>query len=1189
MGIFSTDTISLDSPFEDWYAITNELVGNVNSIRIIDIQAATAAGMQETLRAAGIVELGINAGAGITFADTGELTLGVGTTNIKARASTSDTYIIVQSNGDVKGVGATDMIPSQVDGDINFTGNVSFAGDLSFITTGTVSLEANSSFSDKNLELAVSFLDDLQFATTTNQSAGITTYLVDINTVGTTFADFDFASTGTYIGAGILASMSTGINEVKLRDFLFVDATDAFTEFTISGATSGGQYLLLTSSGTTVGRGLQSRVQERDSFANQTSPIDANAAGLIVVTSDPITPTGASQGEKRFTWLWNGTSADAAWFSTENLEVDTGKFVSTRKLRSGSNQLDFEGDGVTEHSELRFVNLNTSGDYFSFAHNTRTLVLSGNSAGVGDETIMTFNADGTIVSGTTGLAQNLNADLLDGAQGTTTGGSANTVPITLSNGTIDSSFIGSVDKISEEITQTAHGFAAGTVIRKFFGGEGFTLAQANSAENAESIGIVTEVPTANTFRVTYFGLENISSATSVFDVNLGYTTNGTDLGLDQGAIYFLSETEPGQITSGLPENPNSVIKPVLAALSDRKILVTHYAGSLVSEANDQFFAESLIPVGTILYLSTDNPRFDFLKCDGSLYTAVSYPELHSIISGRYYVDAEVLAGTPFTVLQISTEGGSDKNIQVGSTIRITWNNGQASTENLTVASVVPSGNILQIACTLPTTAPVGTKVRVFGTGDDFFVPDLRGRTLVGAGGSSDPQERIIGSSFGDVVDGIQLNTTATDANSFQGTVSVTPVIRARATGDAFVATGHKHDDLYVGFTVDQTDDFNDAQKRQALDNIGMSTTAPFGIRIDDDQSDAMNAADRARAIRNVGLVGGDKGLVGTTGFIDLDLVGPTFNEMSQYYVPYNLGSGEISAFPTLTDQQAINFANTGKVLSLVTGSNQVILSSVEIGNGNGLVATGDIRTTAKPIRVRDAGNSTDLITISPYDGGSTPIAALRISTDTVNNLGIKLNGGSSNDKFIEGLDSVADPTTALNVAQDGDKAANLVYVENRIDTKINNLDLVPNLSSRQRYVTGGDATIDAENVDMSGPAGQALVFLDSGGNSQPPQLNLPNLTWASNLPNGTYLVTIDGLAWVGDGTAISTGFTVQVNNFTHSSGSLGSGSPTSITRLPFSCTGIISVSEGKVNINAATNISQINKITVSRISSASST
>lgn len=110
------------------------------------------------------------------------------------------------------------------------------------------------------------------------------------------------------------------------------------------------------------------------------------------------------------------------------------------------------------------------------------------------------------------------------------------------------------DAFSKDVAQTAHGLAVGDWI-KVSGANSYAKAQANSAANAEVVGVVSEVTDANNFVYVFGG----DLATS---------------GLTVGSSYFLSPDTAGAMTAVAPSALSHVSKPVGVALSTTRLLVT---------------------------------------------------------------------------------------------------------------------------------------------------------------------------------------------------------------------------------------------------------------------------------------------------------------------------------------------------------------------------------------------------------------------------------------------------------------------------------------------------------------------------------------------------------------------------------------------------------------------------------------
>lgn len=126
--------------------------------------------------------------------------------------------------------------------------------------------------------------------------------------------------------------------------------------------------------------------------------------------------------------------------------------------------------------------------------------------------------------------------------------------------------IGSTGGGSSAITvEQAHSFTVGQAI--LFNGTSYVTAQANTAANAEVIGIVSKVVDGDTFQ---------------------YVSNGeiTGLsGLTSGEVYFLSDATPGLLTVTEPTTVGNISIPVGIATSTTKLMVGIKRGVVVGGAN----------------------------------------------------------------------------------------------------------------------------------------------------------------------------------------------------------------------------------------------------------------------------------------------------------------------------------------------------------------------------------------------------------------------------------------------------------------------------------------------------------------------------------------------------------------------------------------------------------------------------
>ena len=201
-------------------------------------------------------------------------------------------------------------------------------------------------------------------------------------------------------------------------------------------------------------------------------------------------------------------------------------------------------------------------------------------------------------------------------------------------------------KIALTVTQTDHGFSAGTAVRWNSGVDGntaeYVAAQANNAYNAEVLGIVSEVYGSSSFELTLSGTVRMNDFFS-------NTTGSIPAGITRDDVFFLSGYTAGWLDSKRPSTPGWVAKPVITRLADDAEenmfgMVTNYVGSLLG-GNIAVSLGSLVPVGTIqAYLgSEDSVPQGWALCDGDGYTDKTVPglpkskfsEYHDKVGTRY--------------------------------------------------------------------------------------------------------------------------------------------------------------------------------------------------------------------------------------------------------------------------------------------------------------------------------------------------------------------------------------------------------------------------------------------------------------------------------------------------------------------------------------------------------------------------
>lgn len=154
------------------------------------------------------------------------------------------------------------------------------------------------------------------------------------------------------------------------------------------------------------------------------------------------------------------------------------------------------------------------------------------------------------------------------------GGSGDVEEITIGSGlsmsgtTLSVTGGGSGEATVFTVAQTAHGLSVGDVVRSNGTAGQFTKAQADSAANAEVIGIVTVVTDANNFTVT----------------TEGYITTGVPTAT-AGTVFFLSPSSAGALTSTEPSTVGQISIPLLTVItSAAKAFFTVRRGLVIATA-----------------------------------------------------------------------------------------------------------------------------------------------------------------------------------------------------------------------------------------------------------------------------------------------------------------------------------------------------------------------------------------------------------------------------------------------------------------------------------------------------------------------------------------------------------------------------------------------------------------------------
>ena len=218
---------------------------------------------------------------------------------------------------------------------------------------------------------------------------------------------------------------------------------------------------------------------------------------------------------------------------------------------------------------------------------------------------------------------------------------------------------------------TSDVLTVGDVIRYDASTDTFLRAMANNETNANFVGVIESVDSTN-FVVVYSG--EISLPDSLMSTIAGSTT---------AQIFYLSDTNPGKLTTTSPSNPGSVIKPVIITTGtvDGNPTSDSYLGSIdgivVNSIGSRISGDSTVdlsdiqPVGTVSAFAGNTGQIPtgWDICDGGFLSISTYGDLYTALnSGKIYGFIESL-----TLNRVSNSGSgflTSSNI-VGSEFYIT--------------------------------------------------------------------------------------------------------------------------------------------------------------------------------------------------------------------------------------------------------------------------------------------------------------------------------------------------------------------------------------------------------------------------------------------------------------------------------------------------------------------------------------
>ena len=118
------------------------------------------------------------------------------------------------------------------------------------------------------------------------------------------------------------------------------------------------------------------------------------------------------------------------------------------------------------------------------------------------------------------------------------------------------------------VTQSSHGFSVGEALKSSGSNGAYAKAQADSAANAEVVGIVTVVTDTNNFTLTLSGMITVAGA----------VPNET-----AGTALFLSASTAGALTATEPSTSGQISKPVaIVTTANAEMILVTYRGETIS-------------------------------------------------------------------------------------------------------------------------------------------------------------------------------------------------------------------------------------------------------------------------------------------------------------------------------------------------------------------------------------------------------------------------------------------------------------------------------------------------------------------------------------------------------------------------------------------------------------------------------
>ena len=313
--------------------------------------------------------------------------------------------------------------------------------------------------------------------------------------------------------------------------------------------------------------------------------------------------------------------------------------------------------------------------------------------------------------------------------------------------------VGSNLEISN-VVQVNHGFTVGNVIRFNNGANGYTLAKADSPQNAEVCGVVSSAADVNVFNYVIDGDIDTTS----------FSQNGVVFGSTGAEVFFLSSVTAGALDSVPPNDAGTVLKSIIirtpnlldgSGITQEKGIVKNYVGNYLG-GDTAVYMSGVNPVGSVHAFVGEESKLPngWALCNGQAISSTTYPDFNTVINGRYgFRDELTFSATIPSLATYLLQGSIWARIVSGQGTRVVTveyevlkdpttidgvrggdeSNAQKQNTDLTISSyttdsitfwTAKNGN--NIETLVPTTV---TRVSA-------LTPDLRNKFIMGATGNS---------------------------------------------------------------------------------------------------------------------------------------------------------------------------------------------------------------------------------------------------------------------------------------------------------------------------------------------------------------------------------------------------------------------------------------------------------------------